>query len=144
MKYIPQYILAILMLISIFLVAFTYYIQRPQPTFERLVSKPMPTEITKIKFERYGTKHTPILFQIETNSKQTLLKKLKKVCSLSKISANMIPSFVSKTDTNLTKIIKNSPEIFMSKEYNLSNPKQKRFCLEFFQNRKIYLYVNGN
>ena len=138
MKNLPQKILAVLIIFLLFLVGFTYYIQKPIPSFKRLVSKNIVLDLQDIKLDRYDTKHHPVLFKLtpkEGKSKK-LFSDLANECKAQKIDANKVPDDINKVDKKLVKIVKNSEQIFLSKQNS------KKFCLLFRQNGEIFLYTN--
>ena len=138
MKNIPQKILAVLIVILLFLVGFTYYIQKPIPSFKRLVSKNITLDLKDIKLDRYDTKHHPVLFKLtpKEGTSKKLFANLVNECKAKKIDANKIPEAINKIDKNLVKSIKNSKEIFLSK------PNNGKYFLLFTQNQDIFLYTN--
>ena len=138
MKNIPQKILAVLIVILLFLVGFTYYIQKPIPSFKRLVSKNITLDLKDIKLDRYDTKHHPVLFKLtpKEGTSKKLFANLVNECKAEKIDANKIPEAINMIDKNLVKSIKNSKEIFLSK------PNNGKYFLLFTQNQDIFLYTN--
>ncbi len=138
MKHLPQKILAALLIILLFLVIFTSYIQQPIPTFKRLIGKDAIADIKNIKLERYDTKHHPVLFKITAKNGQDkkLFKKLTAKCNASKIQAVQVPEFINKVDKNLVKTIKKSQEIYAT------DPKKKKFYLLFTQDKYLFIYTN--
>ena len=139
MKNLPQKILALLFIILIFLVGFTYYIQRPIPTFKRLVSDRMLLNIQDIKLERYDTKNHPVLFKLEPKDGKSkkLFADLTNECKAGKIEPSQVPDSINKVDKGLAKSAKESKQIFLSK------PDNGKFFLLFKQNEEIFLFTNG-
>jgi len=138
MKNLPQKILALLIVILLFLVGFTYYIQRPMPTLKRLLSKNIVLDVKSIQLDRYDTKHHPVLFKIvPKNGKfKKQLGELIEVCSAKTIEPKEIPEDIKRVDKNLVESIKKSKQILhSSKDSNKS-------CLLFTQNEVIFLYLN--
>lgn len=138
MKHLPQKILAFLIVILLFLVGFTYYIQKPIPTFKRLVSNKIVLDLKDIKLDRYDTKHHPVLFKFtpKDGKSKKLFADLTNECKAEKIEPNRVPEAISKIDKNLVKTIKKSKQIFASK------PDSNKSCLLFTQNEALFLFIN--
>ena len=144
-RYIPQYILAILLIILVLLEAWTYYLGTTDVTFKRLINKEVYKEIDNITLRRYKDNYySPHLFKIETNNEIKVIDKLKRDCHLKKIDIQNIPKEAYDTDKEMIDVIKKSPYIYLSKKYNLHKPKEGRMCLVFRDNDYIYLFINGN
>ena len=138
MKHLPQKILAFLIVILLFLVGFTYYIQKPIPTFKRLVSSKIVLDLKDIKLDRYDTKHHPVLFKFtpKDGKSKKLFADLTNECKAEKIEPNRVPEAISKIDKNLVKTIKKSKQIFASKSDS------NKSCLLFKQDKAIFLFTN--
>ena len=138
MKHLPQKILAVLIIILLILVGVTYYIQKPIPTFKRLVSKSIVLDLKNIKLDRYDTKHHPVLFKFtpKDGKSKKLFADLSNACKAEQIESNKIPEYISKVDKKLVESIKKSKQIFASK---VSSNKS---CLLFTQDEEIFLYAN--
>ena len=145
-KYLPQYFLALLMAILIFLEGWTYYLGRPAPTFERYVSDPVPARIKDLGLRRYKAEHSPHLFRmkVDTADEKALIAKLTQKCHMQKISAEKLPKMLSEVDAEMVDVIKKSPYIYMREKYNLDDAKKGRFCLMFRDKETIFLYLNGD
>ena len=144
-KYIPQYILAILLLILLLLEGWTYYLGTTDVTFKRLIGKEPYKEIENLSLRRYKENYiSPHLFKIKTTKEKEVLSKIKQDCNLKKISIAELPKEAKETDKEMVDVIKKSPFIYLSQKYNLTNPKEGRMCLVFRDKTTIYLFINGN
>ena len=145
-KYIPLYILALLLAILVFLEAWTYYLGRPSVTFERYLGKPVPAVVEDLGLRRYRAEHSPHLFDIKVskeNEKQ-LIDEMVRQCHMQKISAKRLPKAVAKVDTEMVDVIKLSPYIYMTAKYNEANVTAHRLCILFRDDKRLYLYLNGD
>ncbi len=138
MKHLPQKILAFLIVILLFLVGFTYYIQKPIPTFKRLIGKKIVLDIKDMQLDRYDTKHHPVIFKIlpKDGKYEQLFTGIVNACKAKKIEPAQVPNSLNKIDKKLVKTVKKSKQIFLSKG-NTS-----KFCLLFKQDGEIFLYTN--
>ena len=138
MKHLPQKILVVLIVILLLLVGVTYYIQKPIPTFKRLISKSIVLDLKDIKLDRYDTKHHPVLFKFspKDGKSKKLFADLVDACKAEQIEANKIPEAINKVDKNLVESIKKSKQIFASKSDS------NKSCLIFKQEEEIFLYSN--
>ncbi len=138
MKHLPQKILAVLIVILLFLVGFTYYIQKPIPTFKRLIGKDIAVNIKDIKLDRYDTKHHPVIFKIvpKEGKNKKLFTDIANACQAKKIEPTQVPNSLNKVDKKLLKTVKKSKQILLSKADS------NKSCLIFTQDREIFLYIN--
>ncbi len=138
MKHLPQKILAVLIIILLFLVGFTYYIQKPIPTFKRLIGKDIAANIKDIKLDRYDTKQHPVIFKIvpKNGKYEQLFTNITNACKAEKIEPAQVPNNLNKIDKKLVKTVKKSKQIFLSKANS------NKSCLIFTQDREIFLYIN--
>ena len=138
-------ILALLMLILIFFQGWTFYLGTTDVTFERLLGSKPYKEIEDISLRRYKEGViSPHLFTIKTNSEKETIDNLSKACKLEKITIEKLPKEATETDTEMVDVIQKSPYIYLSKAYNLQNPKEGRMCLLFRDKEHLYLFINGN
>ena len=145
LKFIPQYILALLLLILIFLEGWTYYLGTSKASFERLIGAKPYEEIQELSLRRYKENAiSPHLFTIQTDDEKRLLADLKKDCNLKKINFESLPKEADETDSEMVEVIKKSPFIYLSQAYDLTHPKKGRMCLLFRDKEKLYLFINGN
>ena len=82
--------------------------------------------------------------QVAANKQKALLKQLTHACKLQKISFEELPAFLRKVDAEMVGVIKQSPYIYMRKDYNLTDAKKARFCLLFRDKKSLFLYLNGD
>ena len=145
LKNIPMLILALLMLILIFFQGWTFYLGTTGVTFERLLGTKPYKEIEDISLRRYKEGViSPHLFTIKTNSEKETIANLSKACKIEKISIDKLPKEANETDEEMVDVIQKSPYIYLSKAYNLQNPKEGRMCLLFRDKEHLYLFINGN
>ncbi len=145
LKYLPQYILVALLLILVFLEGWTYYLGTTNVTFERLIGTKPYKEIQDISLRRYKKNEiSPHLFSIQTDKEDMLIDDLRKDCRLKKITFKELPKEAQETDEEMVEVIKKSPFIYLSKSYDLLDPKKGRMCLFFRDKTKFYLFINGN
>ena len=145
LKFIPQYILAFLLLILIFLEGWTYYLGTSSASFERLVGAKPYEEIKNLSLRRYKENAISAhLFTIQADDEKRLLTDLKKDCNLEKIDFGDLPQEAKETDSEMVEVIKKSPFIYLSQAYDLTKPKDGRMCLLFRDKEKLYLFINGN
>ena len=144
-KNIPMFILAFLLLVLIFFQSWTLYLGSTDVTFERLLGKKPYKEISDISLRRYKEGFiSPHLFTITSEDDSKVIEDLKKDCNIQKIKFENIPTEANKTDKEMVDVIKNSPYIYLSKSYDLQNPKDGRMCLVFRDKEYLYLFINGN
>jgi len=144
-KHIPQYILAILLLVLVLLEGWTYYLGTTKVTFKRLTGQDVYKEIDDISLRRYKENYySPHLFTLKTRNETKIIDKLKKDCNLKKISFKDIPKEIEETDKEMVDVVKKSPFIYLSKSYDLKKPKEGRMCFVFRDKSNIYLFINGN
>jgi len=145
LKNIPLFILVVLMLILIFFQSWTFYLGTTDVTFERLLGTKPYKEINDISLRRYKEGIiSPHLFTITTDDESTVIEKFTKDCSIEKITFEKLPKVASKADKEMVDVIEKSPYIYLSKSYDLQNPKGGRMCLVFRDKQHLYLFINGN
>ncbi len=145
LKYLPQYILVLLLLILLFLEGWTYYLGTANVTFERLVGSKPYTEIKSLSLRRYKKNEiSPHLFTIETDDEKALIDDFTKSCHLKKVTIANLPKEAQKTDKEMVDVIKKSPFIYLSDGYDLISPENGRMCILFRDKTKFYLFINGN
>ena len=144
-KYIPLYILALLLTILILLEGWTYYLGTTDVTFERLVGSKPYKEIKDMSLRRYKEGVIfPHLFTIRTDNEKKIIEKLSRDCKLDKVSIERLPKEANETDEEMVEVIKKSPYIYLSRVYDLNRPKEGRMCILFRDKNNLYLFVNGN
>ena len=144
-KYIPLYILALLLIILVLLEGWTYYLGTTDVTFERLVGTKPYKEIKEMSLRRYKEGAiSPHLFTIRTDNEKKIIEKLSRDCKLDKVGIERLPKEVYETDEEMVEVIKKSPYIYLSSKFNLSNPSEGRACILFRDEANLYLFVNGN
>jgi len=145
LKNIPLFILVVLMLVLMFFQAWTFYLGTTDVTFERLLGSKPYEEIEDISLRRYKKGViSPHLFTITTNDEIKVREKLTQDCGIEKITFQKLPKVVNKTDKEMVDVIEKSPYIYLSKTYDLQNPKEGRMCLLFRDKAHLYLFINGN
>ncbi|SFV58304.1 hypothetical protein MNB_SV-12-620 [hydrothermal vent metagenome] len=145
LKNIPILLLALLILILIFFQSWTFYLGTTDVTFERLLGSKPYKEIEDISLRRYKEGAiSPHLFTITTNSEKETIENLSKTCKLEQTTIEQLPKEANETDIEMVEVIKKSPYIYLSKEYDLQNPKDGRMCLLFRDKEHLYLFINGN
>ncbi len=145
LKFVPLYILAILMSILVFFQAWTFYLGTADVTFERLTGSEPYSEIKEMSLRRYKEGViSPHLFTIKTDDDQKMIEDLSKDCNMEKISVEKLPKEAKETDEEMVEVIEKSPYIYLSKAYDLQDPKKGRMCLVFRDKEHLYLFVNGN
>ncbi len=145
LRYLPQYILALLLIVLIAMQAWTFYLGTTGVTFKRLTGDEVYSEIKGISLRRY--KESPIsphLFTIKTDNEQKVLEKLTKSCNAQKITKDKLPKEANETDPEMVEVIERSPYVYLSRSYDLKDPENGRLCLIFRDSDSIYLFVNGN
>ena len=143
--HIPIYSVALLLLILLFLEAWTYYLGTTDVTFERLVGSKPYSEIKSMSLRRYKEGAiSPHLFTIETENEKRIIEKLSKPCRLEKVGIEKLPKVIRETDEEMVKVIRKSPYIYLSSTYDLGKPREGRMCLLFRDHNKLYLFINGN
>lgn len=144
-NHIPVYIVALLLLILLFLEAWTYYLGTTDVTFERLVGSKPYSEIKSMSLRRYKEGAiSPHLFTIETDHEQKIIEKLSKPCRLEKAGVEKLPKEAGQTDREMVEVIRKSPYLYVSRSYDLNKPKEGRMCLLFRDKNNMYLFMNGN
>jgi len=145
LKNVPLFILVVLMLVLMFFQAWTFYLGTTDVTFERLLGIKPYEEIEDISLRRYKKGViSPHLFTITTNDETKVRDKLTQDCGIEKITFQKLPKIVNKTDKEMVDVIEKSPYIYLSKTYDLQNPKEGRMCLLFRDKAHLYLFINGN
>ncbi len=145
LRYLPQYILALLLAILLFLEGWTYYLGTSAVTFERLIGSKPYHDIKDLSLRRYKENaFSWHLFTIETDETTQVINALKNACHLQKIAIESLPKEVAQTDKEMVEVIKKSPLIYLSKQYDLQHPKEGRMCLVFADTTHLYLFINGN
>jgi hypothetical protein len=133
------------MLILIFFQSWTFYLGTTNVTFERLLGSTPYQEIKDISLRRYKEGAiSPHLFTITTNDDSKVIEKFTQDCGIEKITFETLPRVVNKTDKEMVEVIKKSPYIYLSRSYDLQNPKEGRMCLVFRDKEYLYLFINGN
>jgi len=144
-KHFPQYFLAFLLLVLLFLEGWTWYLGTPNVTFERLIGSEPYHEISDLSLRRYKKSAiSPHLFIIMTENEDEVIQKFSKDCGMKKVDFDKVPALVHQVDTEMVEVIKKSPYIYLTESYDLQNPKKGRMCLLFRDKSKLYLFVNGN
>jgi hypothetical protein len=144
-KNIPIFIVAILMLVLVFFQSWTFYLGTTDVTFERLLGKKLYKEISDISLRRYKEEAiSPHLFTITTDDEKSVIEQFTKDCSIQKITFKKLPLVANKVDKEMVEVIEKSPYIYLSKSYDLQNPKGGRMCLVFRDKEHLYLFINGN
>jgi len=142
---IPLFILVMLMLILIFFQSWTFYLGTTDVTFERLLGSKPYKEIKDISLRRYKEGViSPHLFTITTDNELKVIEKFTKDCDIKKIAFEKLPKIANKVDKEMVDVIEKSPYIYLSKSYDLENPKEGRMCLLFRDKEHLYLFINGN
>jgi len=145
LKNVPLFILVVLMLLLIFFQSWTFYLGTTDVTFERLLGTKPYKEIKDISLRRYKEGAiSPHLFTITTEKEKQVIEKLSRDCNVEKIGIDTLPKEVKDTDKEMVEVIEKSPYIYLSKAYNLQNPKEGRMCLVFRDKGHLYLFINGN
>ena len=145
LKNVPLFILVVLMLVLMFFQAWTFYLGTTDVTFERLLGIKPYEEIEDISLRRYKKGViSPHLFTITTNDETKVRDKLTQDCGIEKITFQKLPKIVNKTDKEMVDVIEKSPYIYLSKTYDLQNPREGRMCLLFRDKAHLYLFINGN
>ena len=139
-KYLPQYFLALLLLILLFLEGWTWYLGTTGVTFKRYLSAEVPPYVQEISLRRYKAAHSPHLFtmEVDANNEEKLINWLVGRCHMQRVSPDVLPASLTKVDDEMVEVIRKSPVIYMT-----TDPKQ-RFCLLFRDKEKYYLYLEGD
>jgi len=138
-------VLFVLLLILIFFQAWTFYLGTTDVTFERLLGSKPYTEIKEMSLRRYKEGAiSPHLFTITTKDEKKTIAHLTKDCGIEKISFDKVPQIASKVDKEMVEVVKKSPYIYLSRDYDLTKPKEGRMCLVFGDGSHMYLFINGN
>jgi hypothetical protein len=102
-------------------------------------------EISDISLRRYKEDAiSPHLFTITTDNELKVIEKFTKDCDIKKIAFEKLPNVANKVDKEMVDVIEKSPYIYLSKSYDLENPKEGRMCLLFRDKEHLYLFINGN
>ncbi len=145
LKNVPLFILVVLMLVLIFLQSWTFYLGTTDVTFERLLGTKPYKEINDISLRRYKEDViSPHLFTIKTDDETKVIEKFIRDCGIGKITFKKLPKVTNKVDKEMVEVIKKSPYIYLSRSYDLQNPKEGRMCLVFRDKEHLYLFINGN
>jgi len=146
LRRVPFYFLFFLLILILFFQIWTYYLGKPTPTFERYVIKPKPKIIKDLSIRRYKAPHSPHLFTIKVDKgdEDRLISLIIKSKNMKKIDATSLPDFLTKVDKEMVDVIKKSPNIYVSKKYDIKNYKNGRFILLFSDKNSTYLYLNGD
>jgi hypothetical protein len=133
------------MAILVFFQAWTFYLGTTDVTFERLTGSKPYNEIKEMSLRRYKEGAiSPHLFTIKTDDDKKMLEKLSKDCTLEKITVEKLPEEAKETDKEMVEVIEKSPYIYLSRSYDLQDPKEGRMCLVFRDKEHLYLFINGN
>jgi len=145
LKNIPMFILFVLILILIFLQSWTFYLGTTDVTFERLLGTKPYQEIKELSLRRYKKDIiSPHLFTITTDDERKVIEKFTRDCGMGKIIFAKLPEVANRVDKEMVEVIEKSPYIYLSKSYDLKNPKEGRMCLVFKDKKHLYLFINGN
>ncbi len=139
-KYLPQYFLALLLLILLLLEGWTWYLGTTDVTFKRYLGEEVPSFVREISLRRYKAAHSPHLFTmtVDVNDEQKLIDWLTGRCHMQRVMPDALPASLKKVDDEMVEVIQKSPFIYMT-----TDPKQ-RFCLLFRDKEKYYLYLEGD
>ena len=140
LKYIPQYLLALLLLLLIFLEGWTWYLGTPDVTFRRYAGADVPSYVQDLSLRRYKAEHSPHLFTMEVppQDEQKLIGWLQHRCGMVRASAGALPPLLTKVDGEMVEVVKKSPYIYLTEDSG------HRFCLLFRDKERLYLYLNGD
>ena len=145
LKNIPMFILVFLLLVLIFFQSWTFYLGTTDVTFERLLGTKVYKEISDISLRRYKKDAiSPHLFTITTDDESKIIEHFTQDCDIQKIPFEKLPEVANKVDKEMVEVIEKSPYIYLSKSYDLQNPKEGRMCLIFRDKEHLYLFINGN
>ena len=145
LRFVPLYILVVLMAILVFFQAWTFYLGTTDVTFERLTGSKPYNEIKEMSLRRYKEGAiSPHLFTIKTDDETKVIEKFIRDCGIGKITFEKLPKVTNKVDKEMVEVIKKSPYIYLSRSYDLQNPKEGRMCLVFRDKEHLYLFINGN
>ncbi len=145
LRFVPLAILILLMLVLIFFQSWTFYLGTTDVTFERLIGHKPYLEIKNMSLRRYKKGViSPHLFTMETDDDTKVIENLTKDCRIKKVTVEKLPKEANETDREMVEVIKKSPYIYLSKSYDLQNPKEGRMCLVFRDKEHLYLFINGN
>ena len=145
LRFVPLYILAILIFVLIFFQGLTFYLGTTDVTFERLLGSKPYSEIKEMSLRRYKEGAvSPHLFTIKTDDDKKVIEKFTQDCGLEKITVDKLPKEAKETDEEMVEVIEKSPYIYLSKAYDLQKPKEGRMCLVFRDKAHLYLFINGN
>ncbi len=145
LRFVPLYILVALMLILVFFQSWTFYLGTTDVTFERLLGKAPYKEIQELSLRRYKKGAiSPHLFTLKTTDESKVITELKEDCGIEKTTIQHLPKEAREADSEMVEVIEKSPYIYLSKSYDLQNPKAGRMCLVFRDKEHLYLFINGN
>jgi len=145
LRFVPLFILVTLMLILVLIQSWTFYLGTTDVTFERLTGSKPYSEIKDMSLRRYKEGViSPHLFTIETDNDNRVIEQLTKDCTMEKITVDKLPKEAEETDEEMVDVIEKSPYIYLSKAYDLLQPKEGRMCLVFRDKEHLYLFINGN
>lgn len=146
LKYIPQYFLLLLLGVLIFLEAWTYYLGRSSVTYKRYMGEEVPAVVRDLGLRRYKAEHSPHLFKFKVESKDeaALIKDLAKRCHMQKIETSQLPESLKRVDEEMVEVIKQSPYIYMTSNYDKQDITRHRLCILFRDKDTLYLYLNGD
>ncbi len=141
----PQYLLALLLLLLIVLMGWTYYLGKPAVTFERLVGSAPYAQIEDLSLRRYKKGAiSPHLFTIRTHDAQAVTDRIVQDCGMQKVAPEALPKVLDEVDKEMVAVIGHSPFVYQSTKYDLSHPDKGRLCVLFADKRDLYLFINGN
>ncbi len=140
LRYLPQYFLALLLLILLFFEVWTWYLGTTDVTFKRYLGADLPKYVKEISLRRYKALHSPHLFSFKLDNKdeERLIAWLVNHTGMKKVLAEDIPHSLSKVDDEMVEVIAKSPWIYMT-----TDP-QKRFFILFRDKERLYLYLEGD
>jgi len=145
LKYVGQYILALLLILLLGLQIWTYYLGTTDVTFKRLLGSEPYVEITDLSLRRYEKSAiSPHLFTIDTKNEKSVIERLKQDCNLKSVTSDGLPNEAEKTDPEMVAVIEKSPYIYVSRSYDLAHPEKGRMCIVFRDDKHLYLFINGN
>lgn len=145
LRFVPLAILVILLLVLIFFQSWTFYLGTTDVTFERLLGTKPYKEIKEISLRRYKKGvFSPHLFTITSDNESATIEHFTRDCAIQRTPISKLPTEVKETDKEMVEVIEKSPYLYLSKTYDLQDPKAGRMCLLFRDTKKIYLFINGN
>ena len=106
LRFVPLYILVVLMSILVFFQAWTFYLGTTDVTFERLTGSKPYSEIKEMSLRRYKEGViSPHLFTITTDDEQKMIEDLSKDCDMEKINVDKLPKEAKETDEEMVEVI---------------------------------------